>query len=201
MSEKKRRSPRQARAQASVEAILEAGFQILEHEGEGALNTNLIAQRAGVSIGTLYQYFSSKEEILAELGERHARAIRDRIADILIKAPEQSSVRAIIRALMTGGDGSPATRALLSEALIRHKGESVLSTHHLAFLDSISGRAEFRFPLSPEAAFVLTHGAICLLRAAAAEPELALDRDKLEDELVRMMESYLAALSLPASAS
>ena len=62
MSEKKRRSPRQARAQASVEAILEAGFQILEHEGEGALNTNLIAQRAGVSIGTLYQYFSSKEE-------------------------------------------------------------------------------------------------------------------------------------------
>jgi len=49
-------------------------------------------------------------------------------------------------------------------------------------------------PLTPESAFVLTHAAIGLLRAASAEPELGLDPAALEDELVRLMESYLAAL-------
>ncbi len=55
MTENKRRIPKQGRARASYEAILEATFQILEQDGEKKLTTNLIAERAGVSIGTLYQ--------------------------------------------------------------------------------------------------------------------------------------------------
>lgn len=194
MTERKRRSPTQGRAKATVEAILEAAFQILERDGVARLTTNLTAERAGVSIGTLYQYFSDRTEILAELGQRQAQAVRDRVAEIVFEAPERGAVRAIIQALMSGMTGSPATRVALSDALFRQRGEGVLSSHHLAFLDSISGKTEFDFSLSPESAFVLTHAAICLLRAAAAEPELGLDPDKLEDELVLLMESYLTAL-------
>ncbi len=62
-----RKTPRQARAQATCAAILQAAAHILTGEGRGALTTNRIADRAGVSIGSLYQYFPSKEAILAEL--------------------------------------------------------------------------------------------------------------------------------------
>jgi AcrR family transcriptional regulator len=53
----RRRQPVQARGQRTLAAILQATAQILVKEGEAALTTNRIAERAGVSIGTLYQYF------------------------------------------------------------------------------------------------------------------------------------------------
>ena len=137
VSENKRRNPKQGRAKATVEAILEASFQILETEGLSRLTTNLAAERAGVSIGTLYQYFADRDEILAELGQRQAGDVRERIAAIVSESPERSSVRAIVQALTSGMTGSPATRIILSDALFRVRGEGVLSTHHLAFLDSI----------------------------------------------------------------
>lgn len=69
-----RRQPRQARALATRAAIFEATAQILESEGEAGFNTNRVAERAGVSIGTLYQYFSSKQAILAAMArEENAR--------------------------------------------------------------------------------------------------------------------------------
>lgn len=63
----KRKKPRQGRAQATVTAILEASAHILVEHGHGALNTNQIAERAGVSIGSLYQYFPNKEAVMTEL--------------------------------------------------------------------------------------------------------------------------------------
>ena len=65
-----RKTPRQGRSRASVEAMLTAAAQILETGGIAALTTNGVAERAGVSIGTLYQYFPNKETILAELLRR-----------------------------------------------------------------------------------------------------------------------------------
>lgn len=72
-----RRSPSQARSRATWEAIVEAAAQVLERAGAEGFNTNAVAERAGVSIGTLYQYFSDKQAILAaaakrELGEGSA---------------------------------------------------------------------------------------------------------------------------------
>ena len=202
MTEKKRRNPKQARARATVDAILEAAFQILESDGLAHLTTSRIADRAGVSIGTLYQYFPDREAILLEMGQRHSDAMREKITSILLGSPETGpetgNVRAIVRALMEGVQGSAETRMVLSDALFRTGGEAEVGRQHLTFLDSISGRAEFDFALGKESAFILTHAVIYLLRAAAAEPELALDTDVLEDELVALMESYLANLAARA---
>ncbi|MDO9489901.1 MAG: helix-turn-helix domain-containing protein, partial [Sphingomonadaceae bacterium] len=85
MVESKRRSPVQARAAVTVDAILEAGLQLLEADGVAALTTNRIARRAGVSVGTLYQYFDSKADILAALAERRAQAVREEIARTVIE--------------------------------------------------------------------------------------------------------------------
>ncbi|HLK25692.1 MAG TPA: helix-turn-helix domain-containing protein [Caulobacteraceae bacterium] len=65
-----RRSPKQARAKATVAAILEAAAQILERRGADGLTTNGVAERAGVSIGTLYQYFPDKHAILIAAAKR-----------------------------------------------------------------------------------------------------------------------------------
>jgi AcrR family transcriptional regulator len=196
VTEKTRRNPRQARAEVTVEAIFDATFQLLEAGGLDSLTTNHIAQRAGVSIGTLYQYFGGKSEILAAMAQRRAEAARVRIAETLIAAPDIGSVRAIVQALMATFEGSPETRKALMDALFDRGGDAVMLHHHQAFLAAIGGKAELNLDLSPESLFVLTHAVAGLLRAAAAEPDLALSPAVLEDEFVLLMESYLSALIL-----
>jgi AcrR family transcriptional regulator len=184
-----------------VDAILAATFELLETEGEARLTTNRIAERAGVSIGTLYQYFSNRDAILTAMGERQAEALRQKVTEIVLAAPEQDGIRTIIQALMGGIEGSPETRIVLMDALFRTHGESFMLQHHSAFVDSIRERSDLDFVLGRETAFVLTHAVVCLLRAAAYEPELELDLKALEDELVLLIESYLAGLAARAGVS
>lgn len=117
---KPRKTPRQARAQATVAAILEAAARILETGGAEALTTNFVAKTAGVSVGSLYQYFPSKEAILAELVREMRREMRD---DIL-------------RALeFVQGKPLPYAMARLIRAVIHHhmhRARRVLVLEHLA---------------------------------------------------------------------
>ncbi len=75
MEAKPRKAPRQARSRALVEAILDAAARILSRDGRDAANTNAIAREAGVSIGSLYQYFPSREAIIDALVHRHGHRI------------------------------------------------------------------------------------------------------------------------------
>lgn len=74
MSRKKplapRKAPQQARSKRMVEWILQGATRVFRAEGFGA-TTNRIAEQAGVSVGTLYEYFPNKEALLAALAERH----------------------------------------------------------------------------------------------------------------------------------
>ncbi|WP_213270957.1 TetR/AcrR family transcriptional regulator [Hyphomonas sp.] len=198
MTRKTRRNPKQARAQATVDAILAATFELLETEGEARLTTNRIAERAGVSIGTLYQYFKNRDAILTAMGERQAEALRQKVTEIVLAAPGQDTIRTIVQAVMSGIDGSPETRIVLMDALFRTHGEAIMIQHHAAFVESIRVRSDLDFVLGRESAFVLTHAVVCLLRAAAAEPELELDPVALEDELVLLIGSYMTGLAARA---
>jgi AcrR family transcriptional regulator len=66
-----RKLPKQSRSEATVQAVLEAATQVFEHHGYAAATTNRIAERAGVSIGSLYQYFPNKDAILVALVRQH----------------------------------------------------------------------------------------------------------------------------------
>jgi len=63
------RKPAQSRSRQSFAAIVEASAHVLEEQGYKGATTNRIAERAGVSVGTLYQYFRSKDEIFTALIE------------------------------------------------------------------------------------------------------------------------------------
>jgi AcrR family transcriptional regulator len=66
-----RKKPVQARSTASVEAIMQATIQVLLKDGKSKLTTTRIAERAGVSVGTLYQYFPNKSSLLQALLKKH----------------------------------------------------------------------------------------------------------------------------------
>jgi AcrR family transcriptional regulator len=78
-----RRQPKQQRAQETVGVVLEATIKVLGREGVDAVTTNRIAETAGVSIGSLYQYFPDKHAIFDALQELHAQRIRQVIARTL----------------------------------------------------------------------------------------------------------------------
>jgi AcrR family transcriptional regulator len=70
-----RKSPRQPRSRDTVEAIIEGAARILETAGPEGFNTNAVARAAGVSIGSVYQYFPGKQALVAELSRRNAEAV------------------------------------------------------------------------------------------------------------------------------
>jgi AcrR family transcriptional regulator len=94
---KPRREPSQPRSERMVATLLEAAAQILETRGLEGFNTNAVAQRAGVSIGSLYQYFPGKDALtIALLAREHERFYQDALA-----ALDQPSGPAALSHLMT----------------------------------------------------------------------------------------------------
>ncbi|WP_373354125.1 TetR/AcrR family transcriptional regulator [Pseudoroseicyclus sp. CXY001] len=117
--------PKQARAIATCAAIVEAAARILEEQGPEALTTNRIAERAGVGIGTLYQYFPDKHAILVSLIRR-----------------ERGALLSELRGIEAEGD---AALGEMIAASIRHQFDRPK-------LASALEHIEQAFPLGPEAA-------------------------------------------------
>lgn len=78
-----RREPRQLRSRQTVDAVLDAVTLVLERHGPDAVTTNRITEAAGVSIGSLYQYFPDKQAIYSALHERHVAEVRQVIEHAL----------------------------------------------------------------------------------------------------------------------
>lgn len=76
---KARKTPRQPRATATLDAIFEATIQLLVADGPHRLTTTRVARRAGVSVGTMYQYFPHKQALLYALNERYLDVLSDKI--------------------------------------------------------------------------------------------------------------------------
>jgi AcrR family transcriptional regulator len=76
-----RKNPKQERSQTLVGAVLEASARILDLNGYARLTTNKVAELAGVSIGSLYQYFPGKDALMAAVLERHVNQIMDQFVE------------------------------------------------------------------------------------------------------------------------
>jgi AcrR family transcriptional regulator len=74
-----RKQPRQARSQVTVDAVFDATIQVLLSDGHQRLTTTRVADRAGVSVGTLYQYYPNKQALLYAVLQRHLIRVGDRV--------------------------------------------------------------------------------------------------------------------------
>src|SRR5262249_32980811 len=117
-----RKRAKQDRARTTVEAILTAAAHILVREGFAAASTNRIAERAGVSIGSLYQYFPGKEAIVAALLERHVRQMLDaaeRGLERSASGPLRMRAREMVRMMLDAHAVDPALHRVFMEEMPR----------------------------------------------------------------------------------
>lgn len=120
-SERRRREPRQGRSRETVAAVMEAVARVIRREGVGAITTNRIAEAAGVSIGSLYQYFPDKQAIFSALHERHVEDVHRVIERAL--AEHATSLDAFTRVLVEGLADLHAAEPELHELVTEHVPE------------------------------------------------------------------------------
>lgn len=202
-----RKRARQARAEATVEAIVEAAARILSSDGVAALTTNRIAELAGVSVGSVYQYFPNKEAIVVALidtqlqrdavlarritGESVGRQeiderLRGMIAEI---CAHQRRLAPLLRQLL------PLLSPLNQERLVRERLtamsgelEAFLSVHCEQLMPELADPQQRAL-----AAQVLTHAIRGVLNGMGlAQPEL-LDEERFQRELFRLFRGLLRA--------
>ena len=113
-----RKSASQARSRATVDALIEATARILVRDGFDKASTNRIAEAAGVSVGSLYQYFPSKEALVAAVIDRHNRdlmkVVRGALAEIAT-APVEQAVRKLVAAAIEAHRVDPRLHRVLAE--------------------------------------------------------------------------------------
>lgn len=197
----RRRKPLQERSQQKVSLILEATMRLLDRGGIESVSTNAIAEKAGVSIGTLYQYFDGKQAVIDMLIDHEIGRLSDRVLSIVQKSPGQSvgeRVRMIVTAVSdTYGGRRRVHRTLLAHALsqgtaIRLRPLFASLTEELTALKREDAAKETK-QFTPAEAFALTHAIAGVLRGLVTAVELPVSREEVEQALIRLVEGFLAA--------
>lgn len=197
-----RKRASQARSRATVEALVEATARILVRDGFDQASTNRIARAAGVSIGSLYQYFPSKEALVAAVIERHNRELTEVVRRALAEVegqPLEPSVRRLIAAAVEAHRLDPRLHRVLSEQTPRTgalaNADAFNSETYALFQAYLeTHRAELRVTDLDLAAFVcvtsieaLTHTAV--LHRGEMMTEAGVER--LVEAATRMVVGYL----------
>ena len=141
-----RRAPVQERSQLTVEAILDTVIKLLKRRGASSITTNRIAEAAGVSIGSLYQYFPNKRAIFVALHERHIAKV-DRIMARRMAESAESTLEELISSLIDGMIEAHATDPELSallQAEVPHRADGTRDF-------SVRLHGAFRKALAPHA--------------------------------------------------
>jgi AcrR family transcriptional regulator len=191
-----RKTPRQERSRATVEAVLEATTHILIREGYAKLTTNRIAERAGVNIASLYQYFPGKEAIVAELRRRHGADQRAALRQLLAERTAgelEPTIRTLVSAGVAGHAQAPRLHRVFTEEI------PALGYRDVAAIDAPIVEAMRRFLQEADADvrdmdlalwIIATASGAILHRAAVERPE-DLSTGVIAEELVTLLCRYL----------
>jgi AcrR family transcriptional regulator len=199
---KPRKQASQGRSRATVDALIEATARILVREGFDKASTNRIAASAGVSVGSLYQYFPGKEALVAAVMERHSqelmRVVRGALAGVAA-LPVEQAVRTLVAAAVKAHRVDPKLHRVLSEQIPRtgrlENTETFNRENYALFRAYLEAhRDEFRTLDLGLAAFVcvtsieaLTHVAVLHHSETFSEAAFA----ALVDEATRLVVRYL----------
>jgi AcrR family transcriptional regulator len=191
-----RKTPRQARSASTVEAIIEAAARILEREGHGGFSTNAVAETAGVSIGSLYQYFPRKEALIGALIAREKGQLISRVRAAATQPTGAEALRAVIEACVEHQLCRPTLARLLDfeearlplDAEIQRLGDEFQAV----VLDLL---ARLDIPRQPDAQ-TAAQDVLAIVRGMidAAGERGEMDRLRLADRVGRAASGYLGVV-------
>ena len=201
MRTKPRKSPSQQRSQLTVAALLKATAHILVKEGYESASTNRIAEAAGVSIGSLYQYFPSKEALVAAVVDRHMQEMLELLraaVDRVREQPVEAATRELVKVMIDAHRVDPRLHRALVEQVPRvGRLENVRAidreayTLIRAYLEA--HRDELRVADLDVASFVCVATVEALTHAAVVNrPEVLSDKSGVfAEEVTRLVVGYL----------
>jgi AcrR family transcriptional regulator len=194
-----RKSPLQDRSRETVEVILEATARVLVDSGYDRASTNKVAEVAGVSVGSLYRYFPSKEALVAALCERHITAMLAMCETKLLElgdAPLEVAAREIVRAILRAHAVNPKLHRILIQQVPRvgklrnvDAMQDRVSVLVLAYLEA--RRKELRPKNLEMAVFMLVRAVEAVAHATVIERPSYLIDGELADELAELVLLYL----------
>lgn len=193
-----RKTPRQERARATCDAILEAAARIVASQGLAAFNTNAVAERAGVSIGSLYQYYPNKNALMAALIQRQQEAQLVRLEAAAEMAGSEKTLEKVVRSLVRAAIQHHRDDDLLASAIDHEEArlpvDDLLSSYLEkagAVVEKMLERFQHETPaIKPRTAARTLPALVRAVTDAWANlspPQL----DKAEDEAVRAVMGYL----------
>lgn len=198
-----RNQPQQPRSRATVAVILDAAIRVLDREGFDALTTSRVAEVAGVSVGTLYQYFAHREAIVAALQDRELERAGAMLERVLQSAPtlsNQELARSIVAELLGLYRAAPALHRVLAAHGLRFSApERVVAfdARCVAQLKAFLGAAgpSIRRTNLEAAAFVAYQSVRATMLAYLLEAPAGVDDDALVAELTHLIVRYLSSES------
>lgn len=194
-----RKKPKQGRSEYSISLIFEAAAQILQEERQENFNTNAIAQAAGVSVGTLYQYFPNKNAILLAMAKQELEKVCAQIIRTLKEKKVNDDVifaQTIIKHLLQAFGGRQKMRKILLEALIINglfselmKPTETVIKQIMLLRAELSGKL---FTLAPLKLYIMTHSIVGVIRSAVLEESTYLSDKEFAAELVDLLLFFLS---------
>jgi AcrR family transcriptional regulator len=193
-----RKAPKQRRSIATVEAIIEATARVLVDEGYEKASTNRIAKVAGVSIGSLYQYFPGKEALVLALVQQHCEGMLDLLAGsaaALAEAPLHVAIRTYVRAMLKAHAVDPALHQVLVTQVL-HLGFDFVTQMERRAREIVEAflrlkKDEILVENFEIAAFVLVASVEATTHRAVLERPGDLSSTLLEDEICALVLRYL----------
>ncbi|BBK43427.1 TetR family transcriptional regulator [Allostella vacuolata] len=194
-----RKRPLQGRSKHTVAMILEATARVLTSHGYDRTTTNLVAETAGVSIGSLYEYFPNKEGLVAALASAHVAELVARV-DAVLALPCEETPRAVVAALVRAGleahRVAPALHKVLVEQVPRIGALADAMAVSAVLQAKIAADLQRRAPALPPArvrmvALVLETCIEALTHRAVVEAPDWLETGEIEREALRLLEPYI----------
>jgi AcrR family transcriptional regulator len=199
-----RKQPRQARARATVEAIVQATARVLVEDGYDQLSTNRVAKRAGVSIGSLYQYFPDKEALVLAVAEQHGDAILADlklrlafVADLPLDQALESAIRAFIQVHLVDPELHRVIHFDAHSLTAARVRQGAMSAQRMV-LAALVERREHLLIRDPEAA---AHVVVCTVEAVANSLVVGPVGPDIEAIIRETCDLVLRYLGLEASAA
>ena len=199
-----RKTPVQARSTASVDAILEATIQVLLAIGKERLTTARVARRAGVSIGTLYQYFPNKSSLLQAVLRRHLDGVATAVEHVCqeqkgnaLAEMATALIEAFLEAKIGDGHAGAALYAVSSDVDGANIAKQMSARINEAIVEMLTTACD---PLKTDPSLVasILQGAIAgVSRQLLESDDPKQQRNSVQRELTILACSYLAASSAP----